>query len=97
MPIQVFTMLRSSCSRWTDPGVHDGPKYAQCTPDTWSSFAGKFFQDYCNRCHGFTQQTVSQDPNVGPEIQGRYMPPSLPNPSTADVSRILTWIQCGEP
>src|SRR5262245_39241156 len=28
-PIPVFTMLRSSCSRSTDLGVHDGPKHAQ--------------------------------------------------------------------
>ena len=74
-----------------------GTTGGQCTPDTWSSFAGTFFQSYCNRCHDWNQQTVSQDPNIGPEIQGRYMPPSSPRPSTADVNRILTWIQCGEP
>jgi hypothetical protein len=28
MPIQVFTMLRCCCSRWSDLGVHDGPKPA---------------------------------------------------------------------
>jgi hypothetical protein len=28
IPIPVFTMLRDGCSRWTDPGVHDGPKSA---------------------------------------------------------------------
>ena len=28
MPIQVFTMLRCCCSRWSDLGVHDGPKHA---------------------------------------------------------------------
>ncbi len=27
-PILVFTMLRSSCSRWADPRVHDGPTHA---------------------------------------------------------------------
>ena len=28
IPIQVFTMIRGCCSRWTDLGVHDGPKHA---------------------------------------------------------------------
>jgi hypothetical protein len=28
MPFSVFTMRRFRCSRWTDPGVHDGPEHA---------------------------------------------------------------------
>jgi hypothetical protein len=28
MPIFVFTMRRSGCSRWTDLRVHDGPAHA---------------------------------------------------------------------
>jgi hypothetical protein len=69
----------------------------QCTPDTWANFAGSFFTTYCNQCHSWTQQTVSADPNVAIQLKDGYMPPVSPRPSSADVNRILTWIQCGEP
>jgi hypothetical protein len=74
-----------------------GTAVHQCTPDTWANFAGSFFHTYCGQCHSWTQQTVSADPNVAVEIKGGYMPPIAPHPSSEDVSRILTWIQCGEP
>ncbi len=68
-----------------------------CTPDTWTNFAGSFFHTYCSQCHSWTQQSVSGDRNVAIEIKGGYMPPISPRPSSKDVKRILTWIQCGEP
>jgi hypothetical protein len=81
----------------TDGGSSSGTTGGGCTTDTWGNFAGHFFQSYCNQCHSWTQQSVSGDPNIAIEVKDGYMPPISPRPSSADVKRILAWIQCGEP
>lgn len=69
-----------------------------CGTDTWSNFAGPFFNTYCNRCHGWTQQALKEAPEVVLDtLRGGTMPLGDPTPSQDEIARIQTWIGCGQP
>jgi len=86
-----------------DAGDPDGGMPA-CDPPalTYANFGMAFLDTYCNRCHGFTQQSaqLSASALYGAAVSGgasSFMPPVDPKPSLADRMRLGEWLNCGAP
>jgi hypothetical protein len=86
-----------------DAGDPDGGSPA-CNPPqiTYANFGMAFLDTYCNRCHGFTQQSaqLSASALYGAAVSGgasSFMPPVDPKPSLADRMRLGEWLNCGAP
>jgi hypothetical protein len=71
-----------------------------CDPSvTYASFGQAFLGTYCNRCHGFDQQSAQIG---GTSISaaagtGTFMPPTDPKPTPAQRQELAAWIACGAP
>lgn len=67
----------------------------ECTPDTWANFGQQFIQQRCNTCHGFSQASVrTQRAEVISRIESNDMPRGS-SLTTAQKTRVLTWLNCG--
>jgi hypothetical protein len=66
---------------------------------TYATFGQRFLDTYCNRCHGFTQQSAQTS---GSSISaaagtGTFMPRGTPTPTAQERAELVTWIACGAP
>ncbi|MGV3620168.1 MAG: hypothetical protein ACO1OB_05100 [Archangium sp.] len=69
----------------------------QCTPDTWTNFGQQFFAQRCNGCHGFNQLSVgTQRAEITARIESNDMPRGS-SLTSAQKTRVLTWLNCGAP
>lgn len=72
---------------------------ASCGTDTWASYGQGFFASNCASCHGFASSQGSVQANAGTiasKIQSGQMPPGG-GLSSADVSRVVAYLDCGAP
>ena len=82
--------------------VADASIDANCDPSlTYASFGMSFFGTYCNRCHGWDQESAQLDGQVILDAAGAgtgaFMPPSVPFPTTGERMQLSQWISCGAP
>ncbi len=73
-----------------------------CTTDTWSNYAGGFFDNYCAQCHSGEydsnnyQNVSANESRIASYISSGRMPQGT-RLSSSEKSRILKWLSCGAP
>lgn len=85
----------------TDGGTGGGTDAGTaCTTDSFAVWPSQFFDSDCAGCHGpefSSLSTVkSRRSSIRSRISSRNMPPGG-GVASGDVTRILTWLDCGAP
>ncbi len=84
----------------SSPDTGTGSTTAACTSDTWSDWPRTFFSSHCTRCHGNQLTSLSvvhaNEGVIASDIRSGRMPQDEVL-SSADKSRIITWLNCGAP
>jgi len=104
----VLSLLASGCLGAGDgpPEVEDASSDAgdggavDCDGTlTYASFGKAFLDTYCNRCHGFTQQSAQLSGASISSAAGTstFMPRGAPTPSADERRRLVAWLACGAP
>jgi hypothetical protein len=76
-----------------------GTTGSSCTSDTWANYGQQFFSTYCVSCHSWasSQTSVQSEASASESrIASGNMPPST-TLSSAEISRVDAWLNCGAP